>query len=110
MNQQFGFSINKSHQLDLDHADLTLYKELSRLEPSLKTCIYCGTCAATCSAARHTDFSFRKISIWLRRGMTQEVKDMAKKCMLCGKCMMVCPRNVNTRNILFQLNKIQNEY
>lgn len=110
MCPDFGFSLNKSHQIDLDKANLKLYHELTMAEPSLKTCIFCGTCSATCTASKFTDFSFRKISLWLRRGMNSEVREMAKKCMLCGKCVMACPRNVNTRNVLFQLNKISNEH
>lgn len=110
MSPDFGFSLNKSQQIDLDKADLGLFKELIKTEPSLKTCIFCGTCAATCTASKFTDFSFRKISLWLRRGMNEEARNMAKKCMLCGKCIMACPRNVNTRNVLFQLNKMSHEH
>jgi len=41
----------------------------------------------------------------LRRGMIKEVNDEISKCMLCGKCTLVCPRNVNTRHILFHIKK-----
>ena len=28
-----------------------------------------------------------------------------KKCMLCGKCILVCPRGVNTRNVVILAKK-----
>jgi len=105
MSPEFGFKINKSAQIDLDKADDSLYRKICSIEPSLKLCIFCGSCAATCSAGQFTSFSFRKISIDLRRGMIKDVKEDISKCMLCGKCILVCPRNVNTRHVLFHLKK-----
>ncbi|NLL28083.1 MAG: 4Fe-4S dicluster domain-containing protein [Bacteroidales bacterium] len=101
----FGFKINKSAQIDFDKVDNSLYDKICELEPSLRVCIFCGSCAATCTAGQFTDFSFRKISVDLRRGMNDEVKNNISKCMLCGKCTLVCPRNVNTRHILYHLKK-----
>jgi len=101
----FGFSINKSAQIDFDKADESLYHKICKLEPSLKVCIFCGSCAATCSAGQFTSFSFRRLSVELRRGMIKEVSDEISKCMLCGKCTLVCPRNVNTRHILYHIKK-----
>ncbi|HPS83798.1 MAG TPA: 4Fe-4S dicluster domain-containing protein [Bacteroidales bacterium] len=105
MSPEFGFKISKSAQIDLDKADESLYRSMCKLEPSLATCIFCGTCAATCTAGQFTAFSFRRLSVELRRGMIKEVKEEISKCMLCGKCTLVCPRNVNTRHILFHLKK-----
>lgn len=105
MSPDFGFSINKSQQINLDKADQHLFKKMLKIEPSLNVCIFCGSCAATCSAGQFTTFSFRRLSVNLRRGLNAEVKDEISRCMLCGKCTLVCPRNVNTRHILFHLKK-----
>ncbi|HPF00052.1 MAG: 4Fe-4S dicluster domain-containing protein [Bacteroidales bacterium] len=105
MSPEFGFKINKSAQIDLDKADDSLYRIICDLEPSLKVCIFCGSCAGTCTAGQFTSFSFRRLSVELRRGMVEEVKEEISKCMLCGKCTLVCPRNVNTRHILYHLKK-----
>lgn len=105
MGTDFGFSLNKSKQIDMDKADVALFRHICAAEPSLNTCIFCGTCAATCTASKHTEFSFRKISVYLRRGLVKEVKSEASRCMMCGKCIMACPRGVNTRNVMFHLNE-----
>ncbi|PKP03791.1 MAG: (4Fe-4S)-binding protein [Bacteroidetes bacterium HGW-Bacteroidetes-6] len=105
MKTDFGFKINKSQQIDFDKADLSLYKKIKSLEPSIGVCFFCGSCAATCTAGQYTSFSFRRLSLYLRRGMNKEVSDEISRCMLCGKCTLVCPRNVNTRHILFHLKK-----
>ena len=102
---KFGFHIQKDNQIDFDKADRSLAMRIAKLEPSFNLCINCGTCAGTCSAAQFTDFSFRKICTLVKRGLTEEVKDQLKHCMMCGKCQLACPRNVNTRNIIFQLRK-----
>ena len=43
--------------------------------------------------------------------MTDEEKEAVekvKKCMMCGKCMLVCSRGINTRNILLSITRIYN--
>jgi Heterodisulfide reductase, subunit C len=102
---KFGFCIQKDNQIDYDKADRRVAIRVAEVEPTFNICINCGTCAATCSAAQFTDFSFRKICILVRRGLTDAVKDQLKHCMMCGKCQLACPRGVNTRNIILQLKK-----
>jgi len=36
----------------------------------------------------------------LKRGENEQVREKIRKCMLCGKCILVCPRGVNTRNVI----------
>ena len=74
-------------------------------EPSFASCIGCGTCMATCSAGRFTTFSLRRLQLMVMRGQTENIRDEAEKCMLCGKCQMICPRGVNTRNIILGIFK-----
>lgn len=78
--------------------------------PSSKLCIGCGGCTATCTAGNLTSFNIRKLQMLVKRGETAEVQANLQKCMLCGKCLLVCPRGVDTRRmILSMLQFIDNE-
>ena len=101
----FGYAVTRDRQIDIDANDHSLAMAVAAAEPSLNLCISCGTCAATCSAAQFTDFSLRKIILLLRRGETKTLEKEISKCMLCGKCQLVCPRNVSTRNLILQISK-----
>lgn len=104
MTKNFGFKINSEKQIDYDLNNHKVANFIDSLEPTYKTCISCGTCSATCTAAQFTDFSFRNVMLLIRRGDTS-VADEIKKCMLCGKCTLVCPRGVNTRNVILSIKK-----
>ena len=105
----FGYTINKDKSLDYDTVNHSLAKFLSEQEPSFDTCISCGSCAGTCSANNFTPFSLRKLNLLALRGDIQAVAGEIEKCMLCGKCTLVCPRNVNTRNIVLQVRRFFRE-
>jgi succinate dehydrogenase/fumarate reductase-like Fe-S protein len=42
----------------------------------------------------------------IKRGETDQVIQKLQKCMLCGKCTLVCPRGVDTRRMILSLYKI----
>jgi len=73
--------------------------------PSSKLCIGCGGCTATCTAGNLTEFNIRKLQMLVRRGETTTLKSSLHKCMLCGKCLLVCPRGVDTRRMILSLIK-----
>ncbi|MCF0176591.1 MAG: 4Fe-4S dicluster domain-containing protein [Bacteroidales bacterium] len=100
----FGFVLNPSSTVDLGKVDTTLYDRLARRCPDVKTCMACGSCSATCSAAQYSGMSVRKVLLGLQRG--NDVSAMLSNCMLCGKCTMVCPRGINTRNLILTLCRI----
>jgi len=102
---QFGYGINKDRQIEFDKNDRKLADIVRNHEATFKLCISCGTCTATCSATNFTDFNFRKLMLFVRRGETANIDQELRKCMLCGKCYLACPRGVNTRNIILQLIK-----
>jgi heterodisulfide reductase subunit C len=104
--KNFGYTISRDRQIDYDLTDRKVYQQLQVWEPSVNACISCGTCAATCSAARFTDFSLRKFILLLRRGQNTDVLANIDKCMLCGKCQMACPMGVNTRNVILGIQHI----
>ncbi len=98
---KFGFTLSKARVIDYDANDRSVFDYVVEHEPSLKLCIECGGCAATCTAGNFTEFSLREFNVMIRRGENEKVKEKIKKCMLCGKCILVCPRGVNTRNVVF---------
>lgn len=100
---KFGFSIHKSSIIDLDKVDSDPFNEIVKKERDILKCIACGTCSSTCTAADFTEVSFRKMVLFLERGLVSESKEMAKKCMICGKCYMMCPRSINTRKIIKEI-------
>jgi heterodisulfide reductase subunit C len=106
MHKNFGYTIHRDRQIDYDALTRVPYENLVKMEPSVKACISCGTCAATCSAAQFTDFSLRRLILLLRRGENKEIKPAASKCMLCGKCQIICPMGVNTRNVLLTIQEL----
>jgi heterodisulfide reductase subunit C len=97
---KFGFSISKGRQIDYDSNNRRLAEFIFEKEPSFRLCIECGGCSATCTTGNFTGFSLRELNILIKRGENDQVRQNLRKCMLCGKCTLVCPRGVNTRNIV----------
>ena len=102
----FGFKLSPSSAINLDKVDLSLYERLAAMEPDLRICMACGSCSATCTAAPWTGMSVRKVLLGLQRGRDAEVDRMLSGCMLCGKCTMVCPRGINTRQLILTLCRL----
>jgi heterodisulfide reductase subunit C len=103
--KDWGYSILKGRQIDFENNDFSISKFVAQHEPSFKWCIGCGSCTATCSAARFTDFNPRKINLLIQRGETKDLAEEIAKCMLCGKCQLVCPRGINTRNVIQNIKR-----
>lgn len=103
--KNFGYSVTRDRQIDYDVNNHDICKIVAKAEPTLNLCISCGSCAATCTAGQFTDFSLRQVILLLRRGETKDLEKEVSKCMLCGKCQLVCPRNVSTRNLVIQISK-----
>ena len=101
----FGFTIQKPRSENIDNITQAKFDELVRRVPSFKRCFQCGCCSATCSARQFTDFNIRRIHTLYRRGNVSELSDELKKCMLCGKCTLVCPRGVNLRQLIMTMRK-----
>lgn len=106
----FGFAPMDVSVHNLDTADLSLAQWIKLHDETFNHCIACGCCTATCTAGQFTNFSFREISHAIRRGEISKAINLTEKCMLCGKCTLVCPRNVNTRNIIMLIRKANLTY
>ena len=103
--KESGFKPHDGRLIDYDKNNKAILSYLQRMEASFSLCIGCGACAATCTAANFTDFSLRKIIAFIRLGENDEVRREIDKCMLCGKCTLVCPRGVSTRSVVFYLRE-----
>jgi len=99
----FGFNIIKDNTIYYDNNDRSVAMFVLEREPSLHNCIQCGSCTGSCSAAAFTNFNFRKMHSLMRRGENSQLMQALSQCMLCGKCQLVCPRGVNTRNVIRQM-------
>ena len=97
---EFGFKLLKERHIDFDSNKRVVADYILSNEPSFGVCIECGCCAATCTTGSFVKFSLREINILLKRGENKRVKEIIDRCMLCGKCILVCPRGVNTRNVV----------
>jgi len=102
----FGFNLSPSSTVNLDTVDHARFRRLVQLQPDAATCMACGSCSATCTAAPWSGMSVRKVLLGLQRGRDEEVDRMLSKCMLCGKCTMVCPRGINTRQLILTLCRL----
>ncbi|MBN2806459.1 MAG: 4Fe-4S dicluster domain-containing protein [Prolixibacteraceae bacterium] len=105
MNEFAHLVSRPSRQIDYQTFDNRLLAYVLRYEPSFLTCMSCGGCTATCSAGKLTDFNIRRIGLMLRRGQTDKLAAEIDKCMFCGKCSLVCPRDVNIRNVVLLIKK-----
>jgi heterodisulfide reductase subunit C len=100
-----GFLTPKSRQIEFEKFDARILSYVLERENSFLTCISCGGCTATCSAGNLTSFNIRKIGLSLRRGNIEELSGEIEKCMFCGKCTLVCPRDINIRNVVLLIKK-----
>jgi len=97
---KFGFVINSSRAINYDTSDRKVREYVTLREPSFKLCFACGGCTAACTAGQHTSFNLRRLNTCIRRGEIESLREEVTRCMLCGKCLLVCPRGVNTRNVV----------
>jgi heterodisulfide reductase subunit C len=102
---KFGFSTLETRTIDFGQFDGRLLNYVLEHEPSFLVCMSCGGCTATCSAGNLIDFNIRKMSLLLRQGQTENLEKEINKCMLCGKCILVCPRGINIRNVIMLIKK-----
>jgi len=102
---KFGYSLVESRTIDFEQFDGRLLKYIIQHEPSFLVCLSCGGCTATCSAGNLIDFNVRQMNLLLRRGDTESIEHEINKCMLCGKCILICPRGINIRNVIMLIKK-----
>lgn len=97
--------MSKEDYLDINN-NKSICKEVEKREPTIRNCIGCGRCVATCEAAINTDFSLRDIIYRIRRENIININKLTRYCTFCAKCYNVCPQGVNTRNIILVINEL----
>ena len=102
----FGFAIMQPRTVEVQNNYQDRVQRLEKRVPSIKRCLKCGGCTATCSTGHFTAFNIRKIHSFYQWGEFDGLEDELRKCMLCGKCTLVCPRGVNLRDMIIHLRKI----
>ena len=103
----FGYKLTPSSRIDLDRIPSPLHTTIFTLSSDISKCIGCGSCVASCSAGKITEMSLRRAILLIDRGLETEALSLIKGCMLCGKCNIVCPRGINTRDIILIINEVQ---
>jgi len=103
---RFGFSISQGRQINFDEMNNDKVERLLEVVPSYRLCIGCGGCTAACSSAGFTDYNIRRIHMAFFRAQYDGLDSQLQKCMLCGKCLLVCPRGVNTRALIVNMRRI----
>ena len=103
---KFGYSLTPSSRIDLNKINKKKWNRLVALEPDVLKCMACGSCTASCTAGKFVRTSLRSAILYLQNGQEKEALEYIQSCLLCGKCIMVCPRAINTRHLLLSINKI----
>jgi len=106
----FDFLSKMNRVINYDDNDKTMFYYLKRIEPSISLCISCGGCSATCPSGNFSSLNLHKIILCIRRGEKVYIANEIKQCMLCGKCILICPKNVNTRNIILNVISFLQSY
>lgn len=105
---KFGYTLTPSSRVDLGLFNKEKWNKLVAHEPDVLKCMACGSCTASCTAGKFTKTSLRSAILYLQNGQEKQALEYVQSCLLCGKCIMVCPRAINTRNLLLSINKIYN--
>ncbi len=106
----WGYSISAARSIDYDKNDPLFRRWLAIASPSSQLCIGCGGCTAACSAGNLTEFNIRRLQMLVKRGESRETAEQLHKCMLCGKCLLVCPRGVDTRQMILSMKRFLREH
>ena len=102
----FGYKITTGNRVDLDNSDNSFFIMLKELSPDIVKCIACGSCTASCSAGNFSVVSFRSAVLLMERALDTQSINMINGCMLCGKCTIVCPRGINTREAILSISDL----
>lgn len=88
--------------------DRAFAQALAPPNASLRTCIQCGTCSASCPSAYAMDYSPRMLWRMVQLGLTEEVlrSKMMWLCSLCYKCQVRCPRGIPLTETITQLKQM----
>jgi Fe-S oxidoreductase len=95
--------------IKIDELDIEFKAQVLELIPEagFDLCLTCGTCTGGCPASEQFDMDPRKLVRMLNLGMDEQIKksDWMWVCSMCGRCLFVCPMNVDIPKLVYNLRK-----
>jgi len=100
--------IGESLDLTSVTVDRAFAQALTPTDASLRTCIQCGTCSASCPSAYAMDYSPRMLWRMVQLGLTEEVlrSKMMWLCSICYQCQVRCPRGIPLTETITRLKQL----
>ena len=88
--------------------DRAFAQALTPTDASLRTCIQCGTCSASCPSAHAMDYSPRMLWRMVQLGLTDEVLRSKTMwlCSICYQCQVRCPRGIPLTEAITRLKQL----
>jgi heterodisulfide reductase subunit C len=87
--------------------DMEFRRQVLAEVPELTRCFQCGTCVASCLAARYLgDFNPRRKILSVLYGQKDELNDILFNCATCNSCNERCPQDVNPFEVLIKLKNL----
>ncbi len=95
--------------IKIDELDIEFKEQVLEKIPDagFDLCLTCGTCTGGCPASEQFDMDPRKLVRMLNLGMDDQIKksDWIWVCSMCGRCLFVCPMNVDIPKLVYNLRK-----
>ena len=93
----------------IDELDIQFKEQVLEKIPDagFDLCLTCGTCTGGCPASEQFDMDPRKLVRMLNLGMDDQIKksNWIWVCSMCGRCLFVCPMNVDIPKLVYNLRK-----
>ncbi len=82
--------------------------EMAALHDTLKECMQCGTCAATCPVANEMDYTPRQIIHLVTLGLEERALGSTAiwTCASCTHCTAKCPRSIEITEMMYRLRSL----
>ena len=83
-------------------------EHMADLHETVKECMQCGTCAATCPVANEMDYTPRQIIHLIALGLEEKaLGSMAIwTCASCTHCTAKCPRSIDITDMMYRLRSL----
>lgn len=82
--------------------------EMAALHETLKECMQCGTCAATCPVANEMDYTPRQVIHLISLGLEEKALGSSAiwTCASCTHCTAKCPRSIDITEMMYRLRSL----
>ncbi len=90
-----------------EELDLGFAGQVGPAADSLRTCIQCGSCTASCPTANRMVVSPHRLGRLIRLGMEEEVLASGSywQCTSCDACSLHCPRGITMMEVIVELKR-----